>query len=112
MRQWVTTVPRRVRYHLAADPKLATEALREVTRTVFTWQRKCAREIGAHPSRASSNGALTAIQRWSSALEASLHFHSLIPDGVFVRDGDDPEARPGFVGTSGLRPECWQHCRL
>ena len=39
IRQWVVTLPRRVRYHLAADPKLATLALREVTRTLFTFQQ-------------------------------------------------------------------------
>lgn len=39
MRQWVATFPRRVRYHLAADPKLATVALREVTRAIFAFQR-------------------------------------------------------------------------
>ena len=30
-------------------------------------------------------------------MELSLHFHIVIPDGVFVRDGDDPDARPRFV---------------
>jgi len=40
IRQWVVTFPRRVRYHLAADPTLATAALREVARTIFTFQRR------------------------------------------------------------------------
>lgn len=96
-RQWVTTFPRRIRYHLAADPKLATEALREVTRALFAWQRKRARAVGARPARAHSNGAITMVQRFNSALELSLHYHSLLPDGVFVTDGDDPDARPRFV---------------
>ena len=82
---------------LAADPKLATEALREVLRTVFAWQRKRAREVGAHPSRANSNGAFTVVQRFNSALKLSLHYHSLVPDGLFLHDGDAPDARPRFV---------------
>jgi hypothetical protein len=97
MRQWVVTFPRRVRYHLAADPRLASEALREVLRTIFAYQRRHARRIGARPSRARSNGAVTFVQRFNSALELSLHFHVLVPDGIFVGDGDDPDARPRFV---------------
>jgi hypothetical protein len=54
IRQWVVTLPRRVRYHLAADPKLATLALREVTRTLFTFQRRRARRLGVRPERAHS----------------------------------------------------------
>ena len=97
MRQWVATFSRRVRFHLAADPKLASAALREVLRIVFAWQRERARRVGARPSRANSNGAITFVQRFSSSLELSLHFHVLIQDGVFVRDGNDPDARPRFV---------------
>lgn len=54
-RQWVVTFPRRVRHHLAADPKLATEALREVLRVLFAWQRRRARRVGVRPDRAHSN---------------------------------------------------------
>ena len=97
MRQWVVTFPRRVRYHLAADPRLASEALREVLRAIFTYQRRQARQLGARPARARANGAVSFVQRFNSALELSLHFHSLVPDGVFVTDGDDPDARPRFV---------------
>ena len=94
MRQWVVTFPRRVRYHLAADPRLASEALREMLREIFAFQRRAARDLGERPSRACSNAAVTFVQRCNSALELSLHFHSLIPDGVFVRDGRDRDARP------------------
>ena len=96
-RQWVVTFPRRVRYHLAADPKLATETLREVLRAIFAFQRRQARQVGARPDRAHSNGAITFVQRFNSALELSLHFHILVPDGVFVGEGADPDSRPRFV---------------
>jgi hypothetical protein len=81
IRQWVVTFPRRVRYHLAADPKLATRALREVTRTLFSFQRRKARLQWKKVTRARSNGAITFVQRFNSALELSLHFHMLVPDG-------------------------------
>ena len=93
----VVTFQRRVRYHLAADPKIATEALREVLRVIFAWQRRCARRNGVRPERAHSNGAITFVQRFNSALELSLHFHILVSDGVFVRAGSDVDARPRFV---------------
>ena len=96
-RQWVVTFSPRVRYHLAADPKLASLALTESLRAIFGWQRSAARRNGERPARASSTAAITFIQRFNSALELSLHFHVLIPDGVFIRDGDDPDARPRFV---------------
>jgi len=97
MRQWVATFPRRVRWHLASDPKLAALALREVLRVIFAFQRRRARKLGGRPSRANSNGAITFVQRFNSALELSLHFHMLIPDGVYLPDPHDPDARPRFL---------------
>ncbi len=44
-----------------------------------------------------SNGAITFVQRFNSALELSLHFHMLVPDGVFVADGAGADERPRFV---------------
>ena len=96
-RQWVATFPRRVRYHLAADPKLAADALRLVLRILFAFQRRRARHLGEMPGRANSNGAVSFVQRFNSAVELALHFHILIPDGVFVRDDPDPDAEPRFV---------------
>ena len=96
-RQWVITFPRRVRHHLAADPKLASAALQQGLRAIFAWQRKQARLVGEKPGRANSNAAITMVQRFNSALELSLHFHVLIPDGVFIANGEDPDARPRLV---------------
>ena len=96
-RQWVATFPRRVRYHLAADPKLASEALTLVLRVLFAWQRQRARSAGVRPARANSTGAISMVQRFNSALELSLHFHLLLPDGVFIPRDHHPDARPGLV---------------
>ena len=49
------------------------------------------------PDRAHSNAAVTFIQLFNSALELSLHFHILIPDGVFIPQPNTPDARPRFV---------------
>src|SRR5436190_11863058 len=62
------------------------------------FQRRKARARGRRVARARSNGAVTFVQRFNSALEVSLHFHMLVPDGVFVADeGGVDEQRPGFV---------------
>lgn len=71
MRQWVVTFPRRVRYHLAADPKLASAALREALCAVFAYQRRAARPLGARPSRANSNGAVTFVHYAESTIMRS-----------------------------------------
>ncbi len=53
-------------------------------RTVFGWYRRRARDaLGVQGGRC---GAVTVIQRFGGALNLNIHFHSLLPDGVFVRD--------------------------
>ena len=97
VRQWVITFAPRVRYHLAADPKLAAAALTQVLRVIFAFHRRRARRLGARPARANSTGAVTMLQRFNSALALALHGHLLVADGVFVRMGNDLDARPFFV---------------
>ena len=62
-RQWVVTFPARVRDHLAADPKRATAANREVLRAIFAGQRRRGRDQGHKPQRAHSNAAVTPTVR-------------------------------------------------
>ena len=98
LRQWVLTFSPRVRWHLADDPKLTSEALTLFTRALFNFQRRRARQLGIKLSRAEGSGAITFIQRFNSALSLSVHFHTLVPDGVFVPPSTtDIEARPRFV---------------
>jgi hypothetical protein len=97
VRQWVVTFAPRIRYHLAADPKLASATLAQVLRVIFAYHRRRARELGVRPSRANSTGAVSVWQRFNSALVLALHLHALVPDGVFVRMSPDLDARPFFV---------------
>ena len=101
IRQWVITFPRRVRWHLAHDPKLAAEALTLCLRVLFAWQRRTARGRGialGAPKRSQSarSAAVAFTQRFDSSLALDWHAHTLIPDGIFARESDDPEARPRF----------------
>jgi hypothetical protein len=87
LRQWVLSLPRRVRFLAARRPALASRLLDVFTRAVFAWQRRCARRTGATEPR---TGGVTAIQRFGSALNLNVHFHTLVPDGVFIEEGTGP----------------------
>jgi hypothetical protein len=43
---------------------------------------------------------VTFVQRFNSALELSLHFHMLVPDGVFVAEAGGVDERPRFVALT------------
>ena len=86
VRQWVLSLPRWARFLLARDPALITRTLDLTLRSIFAMQRARARKLRAIEPRA---GAVTFVQRFGSALNLNVHFHCVIPDGVFVRDGDE-----------------------
>jgi hypothetical protein len=96
-RQFTLSFPKRVRFALARDKSLLTEVLRSYLQVLFAWQRKRARRSTAGKPIA---GAVTAIQRAGGMANLNVHFHSIIPDGVFVSsnapDLDDPSP-PSFL---------------
>jgi hypothetical protein len=87
----VFTVPVPVRYQLAFDAALTRAVLRVFLRTVFGWLRQRAARRGLADAR---GGSVTAIQRFGGALNANVHFHALLFDGVYTRA--TPQARPVF----------------
>jgi hypothetical protein len=93
VRQWVLTFPFPVRFALAYDAKLLGRALTIFIRALFAFQRRRARALGLPASRSAS---VTFCQRFGSALQLTPHFHTLVPDGVFVTDPARPDARPRF----------------
>ena len=85
VRQWVLSLPRWARFLLARDPLLITRALDRTLCEVFKRHRRRALENGV---RDSQTGAVTFVQRFGSALNLNVHFHAVIPDGVFAREGE------------------------
>jgi len=83
VRQWVLTVPWERRFLLARRPDLAQGVLQVVLRAIFGWYRKRAQEGGIPEGE---TGSITILQRFGSALNLNLHFHSLVLDGVYARD--------------------------
>jgi len=87
VRQWVLTLPYRLRYRCAWDARLTTEVLRAFLRSLFADQRRRARRLcGVEHGQ---NGSVTFIQRFGSALNLTPHFHVLVLDGVYPSPSHD-----------------------
>ena len=82
IRQWVLTLPYPLRYRCAYDARLTSGVLRAFIRALFAELRRRARRQWG--SRAEQCGAATFIQRFGSALNLNLHFHTLALDGVYT----------------------------
>ena len=93
MRQWVLSLPYRLRYLMAFDHRVVTIVLGAFLRTLFAWQRRRAKLLGFAGGQ---GGAVTAVQRFGSALNLNPHLHSLAFDGVFL-EPDEPDLPPRFV---------------
>jgi hypothetical protein len=75
---------RRRRHLLATRPEVITQVLGIVYRAI---SGHLIRQAGL--TRASAvTGAVTLIQRFGSALNLNVHFHLLVLDGVYRRDGE------------------------
>jgi hypothetical protein len=95
VRQWVLTLPHRLRYALAYDPPLCRAVLAVFVRALLGFERRRAQAHGV----VGRGGAVTAIQRCGSALNLNIHFHTLVAEGVFVTAPDGtvrfaPAGRP------------------
>jgi hypothetical protein len=106
-RQWTLSFPRWLRLRLLRDPALVSEILGAFVRVVFAYQRRRARALGVADGQL---GAVTAVQRFGAFVNANLHFHTLIPDGVWQEQPDGtvrfhrlPPPADGDVGELAAR---------
>ena len=81
VRQWVLTVAYRLRYRMAWNHGLSRAVLRVYTRVLLDVYRRGAHARGIDGGQ---TGMVTALQRAGGALNANLHFHTLVLDGVFT----------------------------
>jgi hypothetical protein len=81
VRQWVLTVPHRLRYQMAWNHGLTRAVLRVYTRVLLDVYARGARARGIEGGR---TGMITALQRAGGALNINVHFHTLVLDGVFT----------------------------
>jgi len=85
VRQWVLSVPHRLRYRLAYDHRLCRTVLGVFVRALRSAYRRQARRSGFANGE---TGLVTSVQRFGGSLNLHVHFHTLVLDGVFVRDAD------------------------
>lgn len=98
VRQWVLSLPKRLRYHLHHDREALNTALR-----IFLDQIE--RHLRAHSPGAGPNariGAVAFIHRFGSALNLHTHFHVCVIDGVFE---PDPQGGVRFFPVEALDGE-------
>lgn len=86
VRQWVLSLPKRLRYFLRNNP----QAINSVLHIFLHVVESCLREssLGAAPT--ARIGAVVFIHRFGSSLNDHIHFHCVVLDGVFdvSTDGD------------------------
>ena len=110
VRQWVLTLPYRLRYRLLYDHDACTIALRAFVRTVFNDLRRRAKK--RHGVTVGKPGGVTFIQRFASSLAGNVHFHSVFFDGVYTKRDDGstrfvplPPPTDGEVVTLTFTPD-------
>jgi len=91
VRQWVLSLPFALRYLMAYDARLTSHVLNVFIRSLFGELRRRASELLG--VRSTQCGAVTFVQRYGDALNANIHFHCLVIDGVYSarEDGGGPE---------------------
>ena len=82
VRQWVLSVPKRLRYFLQRDPEALGAVLHILLRVI---EARLRQHSGCARGRL---GAVSFVQRFGSALNAHVHFHCCVIDGVFALGED------------------------
>ncbi len=89
VRQWVLSLPYRVRVLCAYDPAICAGVRRILVRAVSGFYEGKARRQGLPRPRA---GAVAFVQRFDSGLRVNLHFHVLWLDGVYASEAGSGRA--------------------
>ncbi len=102
-RQWVLSMPKRVRWHLRKKPEVISGLLGVFLRAVETTVRQNSPDapVGAR------FGAVAFVHRFGSYLNSHVHFHVLVTDGVFSA-ADDVTAVFHPCAFQNFRPYYYQ----
>ena len=92
VRQWVLSVPKRLRYFLQREPAAMAAVLHIFLRVVEAHLRRSSPGASAR----ARFGAVSFVHRFGASLNRHLHYHCCILDGVF-----EP---PATGGVSSARP--------
>jgi hypothetical protein len=87
VRQWVCSLPFRLRYLCGYDRELCAGVLGAFVgelRRSLAWRAKRALSLASVDE--AETGTITFVQRFDSGLRLNVHYHVLALDGVYVRD--------------------------
>ncbi len=97
IRQWVFSLPKRLRYFLLRDPMLLNSVLRLALREV----ERALRSHSAGASARGRTGGVVFIHRFGSMLK---HLHCCVIDGLIEPAGEGIGFRPAVVDTETIAP--------
>jgi hypothetical protein len=89
VRQWVLSLPKRLRYFLQNDPKALNTALRIFLRVILASLHAHCPSATALDRKRLQLVACAFIHRFGSSLNIHVHFHICVVDGVFEAIGED-----------------------
>jgi hypothetical protein len=105
VRQWVISVPKRLRWHLAERPE-AVSALTNIFMSEV--ERLVQAAAGVEVTRSEKGtdspriGAVSFLHRFGSALNHHVHLHACVTDGVFARTTTSDQAAVADAGVAFL----------
>ena len=102
IRQWVLSLPKRLRPYLPHDPELAGAILRVLLRAIQTRLRRTS--PGSAPD--ARLGAVSFLHRFGSSLNPHFHFHVVVLDGLF---SEEPDGTVRFDEATHLTGDDAQH---
>ena len=89
IRQWVCSLPFRLRVLCGYDRTLCAAVLGAFVGELMRSMRRRAKDhLGLARLDDARTGAVTFVQRFDSGLRLNVHFHTLLLDGVYVRQRD------------------------
>jgi hypothetical protein len=100
VRQWVLSVPKRLRYFMQRDGAVLNMVLRIFLRVIAQSLQSHSTGAGQVDKAAVHIGAIAFIHRFGSSLNGHVHFHVCVVDGVFeevVGEADAQSSPPGIV---------------
>ena len=91
IRQWVISFPKRIRHYLQTD-EILQKVLRIVANEIKKKVISCSQKI---PN--AEFGAVSFIQRFGNTLNVHPHFHFIVSDGVFEKNGESFNFHEAFL---------------
>ena len=104
VRQWVLSVPKRLRYFMQRDGPVLNMVLRVFLRVIAQSLQSNSLGAGQVDKVALHIGAVAFIHRFGSSLNEHVHFHICVVDGVFEAVTDSAIFHPPAVSTRMLQP--------